>query len=77
VRKRYFNTKASRLSQQVLGDIVALAVDERAIKPPPGQITTAVPFLNSGEGLKTVRLGLVTLATTSVLQIFEKYSFSG
>ena len=33
--------------------------------------------LNSGEGLKTVRLGLVTLVTTSVFQTLEKYSFSG
>ena len=24
---------------------------------PPGQITTAVPFFNSGEGLNTVRVG--------------------
>ena len=33
---------------------------------------TALPFLNSGVGLKTVRLGLVTLVTTSVFQVFEK-----
>ena len=60
-----------------LATSVPSLVMERAINPPPGQITTAVPFLNSGEGLKTVRLGLVTLATTSVFQTFEKYSFSG
>ena len=50
---------------------------ESAMNPPPGQITTAVPFFNSGAGLKTVRLGLVTLVTTSVFQTLEKYSFSG
>jgi len=50
---------------------------ERAINPPPGQMTTADPFFNVAEGLKTVRLGLVTLATTSVFQVFEKYAFSG
>jgi hypothetical protein len=27
------------------------------MKPPPGQTTTAVPFFNSGAGLKTVRGG--------------------
>ena len=31
-----------------------------------GATQSAVPFLKSGEGLKTVRLGLVTLVTTSV-----------
>jgi hypothetical protein len=50
---------------------------EIAIKLPLGQITTAVPVLDSGEGVRTVRVGLVTLATTSVFQVFEKYSFSG
>ena len=50
---------------------------ERAIKPPPGQITMALPFRNSAEGLKTVSVGFVTLVTTSVFQVFEKYCFSG
>jgi hypothetical protein len=77
MRKAVLQHKGRHAScSHVLGNIDALAGDG-VIKPPPGQVTTAVPFLNSGEGLKTVRLGLVTLATTSVFQIFEKYSFSG
>jgi len=75
---RYFNTNAvTPLSARYLATSVPSLVMERAINPPPGQITTAVPFLNVGAGLKTIRLGLVTLATTSVFQIFEKYCFSG
>jgi hypothetical protein len=50
---------------------------ESAMNPPPGKITTAVPFFSSGEGLKTVRVGFVTLLTTSVFHTFEKYCFSG
>jgi hypothetical protein len=76
--KRYFNTKAvTPLAATYLATSLPSPLMVRAIKPPPGQITSAVPFHNSGEGLKTVRLGLVTLVTTSALQIFEKYSFSG
>jgi hypothetical protein len=76
--RRYFNTKAvTPFAVRYLATSVPSLVMESAMKPPPGQITTAVPFLNSGAGLKTVRLGLVTFATTSVFQTFEKYSFSG
>jgi hypothetical protein len=76
--RRYFSTKAvTPLAATYLATSLPSLLMSRATKPPPGQITSAVPFLNSGEGLKTVRLGLVTLVTTSVLQIFEKYSFSG
>ena len=60
-----------------LATSVPSLVMESAMKPPPGQITTALPFFDSGEGLKTVRVGLVTLVTTSVFQTLEKYSFSG
>jgi hypothetical protein len=52
-------------------------VIESAMKPPPGQTTTAVPFFNSGAGLKTVRVGMVTFVTTSVFQTLEKNAFSG
>ena len=40
-------------------------------------MTIAVPFFNSGEGLNSVRVGWVTLVTTSVCQTVEKYCFSG
>ena len=38
---------------------------------------TAVPFFNSGAGLKSVSVGRVTLETTSVFHTLEKYCFSG
>jgi hypothetical protein len=63
--------------RQVPGDFGALAADGEGHKSAPGQITMALPFRNSAEGLKTVRVGLVTLVTTSVFQVFEKYCFSG
>ena len=69
--RRYFNTKdVTPLAVMYLATSVPCSVMTSAIKPPPGHITTAVPFLNSGEGLKTIRLGLVTLATTSVFPTF-------
>src|SRR5689334_12133416 len=76
--RRYFSTNAVTplLTRYCATSVPSLAI-ESAMKPPPGQMTTAVPFFNSGEGLKTVRLGLVTLLTTSVFQTFEKYCFSG
>ena len=52
-------------------------VIESAMKPPPGQMTAAVPLFLRRDGLKTVSDGLVTLVTTSVFQSFEKYAFSG
>jgi len=49
-------------------------VNRHEAKPPPGQITSAVQFLNSGKGLKTVRLGLVTLATRFDLDAGQRAS---
>ena len=60
------------LAAMYLATSVPSLLMESAIKPPPGQITIAVPFADSREGLKTVRVGLVTLVTTSVFQTFEK-----
>jgi len=47
------------------------------MNPPPGATITPVAFRRSEAGRKTVRLGLLTLATTSVFQDSEKYCFSG
>jgi hypothetical protein len=71
--RRYFNTNAvTPLALRYFARSAPSPVIESAMKPPPGQITTAVPFFNSGAGLKTVRLDLVTLLTTSVFHSFEK-----
>ena len=54
----------------VLGDLGAMFGEDERHKTAARAYHTAVPFLNSGEGLKTIRLGLVTLATTSVFPTF-------
>src|ERR1700727_1270952 len=59
-------------SARYLAASVPSLVMERAMKPPPGQIMAAVPFLVAAEGLKTISEGLVTFVTTSVFQSFEK-----
>ena len=53
------NTKAVTpfAARYLATSVPSLAMD-RAIKPPPGQMTIAVPFFNSAEGLKTVSVGL-------------------
>jgi hypothetical protein len=76
--RRYFNTNAvTPLAARYFATSIPSLVMESAMNPPPGQITTPVPFLNSAEGLKTVNVGLVTFVTTSVFHTLEKYVFSG
>src|SRR5581483_5889317 len=76
--RRYFNTNAvtPRAVRYFATSMPSLLM-ESAMNPPPGQITTPVPFLDSAEGLYTVKIGLVTFVTTSVFHTFEKYVFSG
>ena len=69
---RYFKTNAvTPLAARYLATSVPSLAMDRAINPPPGQMTIAVPFFNAREGLNTVRVGWVTFVTTSVCQTVE------
>ena len=49
---------------------------DRARKPPPGAIITAVPLALPASGTKTVSVGFVTLNTTFVCQLLLSFSAS-
>src|SRR5579871_6231181 len=75
---RYFSTNdVTPFDASQLATSMPSLLIESAMNPPPGQITTDVPVAWPGWGLYTVRVGWVTLVTTSVCQTLEKYSFSG
>src|SRR5437868_12356832 len=72
--RRYLRTNAvTPLALSHFATSTPSLLMESAWKPPPGQMTTAVPLATAGAGAYTVNVGCDTLVTTCVLKIGEQY----